>query len=435
MKNKISVCLIVKNEEKNIKECLISIKNIANEIIVLDTGSNDKTKEIASKYGQVYEYLWRDDFSEARNICISYAKSDWIMFIDADEILLEETANSIDSFLDLYNFYGPLVFNFRIINHTKEKILPEVYRNTLFKNNLGIKFTKPIGEYLHIENGMLIVKKCPQLFIIHNKLEEEETKNKSIKYISLIKTIIEKSNNIEKCSYYIELGDYHAIIDKKIESYNYYKEAYDLAESIKNNVSSSFFENILTRIVNILLISCDYQKSLIYIEKIRAINSFFYKIPSFIENNTDKLSEIINVFCLGAYAYKMFYDKEYIKAIPIYEYVIDFFNDKIDTTELQIYFYNTLTDLAQLYLITKNEKAINTLILLFSLKNNSREILIQIIKYYTEKEKIHRVIYFLNNSTNNSPDILEIIELSKKNINVDRLKNKVNALVKTGIYV
>ncbi len=436
MKNKISVCLIVKNEEKNIERCLISIKDIANEIIVLDTGSSDTTKEIASKYAHVYEYIWRDDFSEARNVCISHTKSDWIMFIDADEILLEETSNSIDSFLDLYNFDDPLVFNFRIINHIKEKILPEVYRNTLFKNNLGIKFTKSIGEYLHIEDGTLIVKKCPHFFIIHNKLEEDETKNKSIKYIFLIKKILEKSNNIiEKCSYYVELGDYHAIIDKKVESYNYYKQAYDLSERIKNNVSHSFFENILTRIIHILLISYEYQKSLIYIHNFRRINSYFYKIPAFIENNTDKSSEIINVFCLGAYAYKMFYDKEYIKAIPIYEYVIEFFNHKIDTIELKIYFYNMLTNLAQLYVITKSKKTIDTLIYLFRLKDNSRDVLIQIIKYYFDHEELHKAIYFFNNSTNNYPDILEITKLLNENINLDSLKDKIDLLVKKSTWL
>ena len=169
MKNKISVCIIAKNEEKNLENCLISVKDIAHEIIVLDTGSIDKTREIASKYSKVYDYIWDYDFSKARNMCMSYAISDWILFIDADEILSEETSGNIDNFLESHDIDKPLVFNFRIINHIKGKVLPEVYRNTLFKNHFGIKFTKPVGEYLRIDKENLIVEKCPEFLIIHNK--------------------------------------------------------------------------------------------------------------------------------------------------------------------------------------------------------------------------------------------------------------------------
>jgi len=84
----LSVCMIAKNEEKFIGKCLESIKDIANEIIVVDTGSDDKTKEIASSYGaKIIDYKWEDDFSKARNVYVENAAKDWIFAIDADETL------------------------------------------------------------------------------------------------------------------------------------------------------------------------------------------------------------------------------------------------------------------------------------------------------------------------------------------------------------
>lgn len=86
---KLSVCMIVKNEEQVLATCLDSVKG-ADEIIIVDTGSTDKTKEVAAKYtDKIYDWPWNDNFAEARNVAKSYATGDWILSIDADEILEE----------------------------------------------------------------------------------------------------------------------------------------------------------------------------------------------------------------------------------------------------------------------------------------------------------------------------------------------------------
>lgn len=84
----ISFCMIVKDEAENLPKCLECAKKIANELIVVDTGSSDNSKEIAKKFSaKVFDFEWKDDFSAARNFSISKASSEWIFFLDADEVI------------------------------------------------------------------------------------------------------------------------------------------------------------------------------------------------------------------------------------------------------------------------------------------------------------------------------------------------------------
>lgn len=84
----ISLCMIVKNEEENLGRCLDSVKDIVDEIIIVDTGSKDNTVKVAKQFGaNVLFYQWNDDFAAARNFSISMAKHDWIFILDADEEL------------------------------------------------------------------------------------------------------------------------------------------------------------------------------------------------------------------------------------------------------------------------------------------------------------------------------------------------------------
>ena len=83
---RLSVCLIVKNEERHLDRCLLSVRGLADEIVVVDTGSSDGTVAIARAHGaRVFEFAWQDDFSLARNFSIEQATGDWILAIDADE--------------------------------------------------------------------------------------------------------------------------------------------------------------------------------------------------------------------------------------------------------------------------------------------------------------------------------------------------------------
>ena len=100
---RISLCLIARDEEARLPVCLDSVANLADEIIVVDTGSQDDTREVADRYGaQVVAFLWCEDFAAARNECLRHARGEWIFWLDADEQLDKTNRRKLESlFQDL----------------------------------------------------------------------------------------------------------------------------------------------------------------------------------------------------------------------------------------------------------------------------------------------------------------------------------------------
>src|SRR5438876_349352 len=84
----ISACLIVKNEQRFLRECLRSVQPLVDEIVVVDTGSTDRTKEIALDFGaRVFDFKWNDSFAAARNASLRHARGEWIIVVDSDECI------------------------------------------------------------------------------------------------------------------------------------------------------------------------------------------------------------------------------------------------------------------------------------------------------------------------------------------------------------
>jgi len=128
----ISLAMIVKNEEEWLPKCLDSVKDIVDEIIIVDTGSTDKTKEVAEKYGaKIYDFTWVDDFSAARNFSFSKATKDWILWLDADDRLdgaekLKDVLTKLDAqftSLLMQYFYGFDEFGNCTALHMKNRIV------------------------------------------------------------------------------------------------------------------------------------------------------------------------------------------------------------------------------------------------------------------------------------------------------------------------
>lgn len=153
----LSVCMIVKNEEKVLKRCLESIKDGVDEIIIVDTGSVDNTKKIASEYtNKVFDYQWSNSFSEARNFAQSKAVGQWILVMDADEFVdfgnLIEMKEELTQNLDNLDAFDVKIFNFTGQNG---EMVVENYHSRIYKNDSTIKYYRTIHEQLRKGDGEL----------------------------------------------------------------------------------------------------------------------------------------------------------------------------------------------------------------------------------------------------------------------------------------
>ncbi len=149
----ISLCMIVKNEERILARCLDSLKGLMDEIIIVDTGSTDKTKEIAAAYtDRLYDFAWTGDFSEARNFAFSKAGMEYIYSADADEVLDEENRAAflrmkqilLPEIEIVQMYYANQLENGTIYNYDKE------LRPKLFKRNRTFRWQGAIHEQIGI---------------------------------------------------------------------------------------------------------------------------------------------------------------------------------------------------------------------------------------------------------------------------------------------
>ena len=152
----ISVCMIVKNEENVLARCLDSLKGLWEELIIVDTGSSDKTKEIAARYtDKVYDFTWTGNFSDARNFSFSKAGCEYIYSADADEVLDDENrekflilkeALSQNTEIEIVQmYYGNQLSQDSIYNFDKE------YRPKLYKRLRNFVWQEPIHEAVRLE--------------------------------------------------------------------------------------------------------------------------------------------------------------------------------------------------------------------------------------------------------------------------------------------
>ena len=164
----LSLCMITKNEEKNIKACLDSMVNIADEIIIVDTGSTDRTIEIAKSYGaKVFSYKWNDDFNEARNISLEKATKDWIIVLDGDEVLPKEDGKKLKNIINATSMEALYL---RLENIVDNKSLGDAVVLRVFRNNKLYRFRNKMHEQVIFsieENGGKDKIQATNLKILH----------------------------------------------------------------------------------------------------------------------------------------------------------------------------------------------------------------------------------------------------------------------------
>ena len=171
---KLSLCMIVRNEEDVLERCLNSVNSFIDEIIIVDTGSTDNTKNIARKFTQnIYDFTWIDDFSAARNFSFSKASGDYIMWLDADDIITPLNANKINS---LKNTYDPKVdifmFKYNVAFDKNNSPTFTYYRERIIRNSSKYKWESPIHEVIPLEGELMY---C-DISVEHKKLKASSPK-------------------------------------------------------------------------------------------------------------------------------------------------------------------------------------------------------------------------------------------------------------------
>lgn len=260
----LSVCMIVKNEEDVLSRCLECLKEIADEIIIVDTGSTDKTKEIASRYtSKIFDFNWCDDFSKARNFSFSKATKDYIMWLDADDVILKEDIEKlIELKKKLHNnsSIDMVMLKYNILDKTSDRIVLSYYRERIFKREKNYIWISPIHEVI-VPSGNYIFE---DIAITHKKIKDSNP----MRNISIFRKMIENNVKLDARQKFYYARELYYIKD--------YTNALKTYEDFLND-KDAWIENIISACIDISKIHCilnNNDKILKYLYK-----TFEYDIP------------------------------------------------------------------------------------------------------------------------------------------------------------
>nr|WP_243183086.1 TPR domain-containing glycosyltransferase [Anaerosolibacter carboniphilus] len=227
----LSLCVIAKNEEKNLPRCIESVRDIVDEIIIVDTGSTDDTVKIAECYGaKVFCYQWNDNFSDAKNFAFLQATGDWILTMDADEEINSSDREKICSLLDNDAIDIYLFHTLSYVGSSPGVDTASNLNIRLIRNHKGYQYTGAIHEQ---------ICNCNQEMIDRGKVKIEEITVYHYGYLDVVATEKNKPNrNMKILEILLEaqprdnfhlfnMGSEYLRLRKYEKALEYYKKAYE----------------------------------------------------------------------------------------------------------------------------------------------------------------------------------------------------------------
>ncbi len=208
--------MIVKNEEDTLKRCLDSVKNIVDEIIIVDTGSTDNTKAIALNYtDKVYDFKWINDFSKARNYSFSKATMDYILWLDADDVITYENNKKLAKLKDnIKSSVDIIMLKYSVSFDENDNAIMTYYRERIIKNNKQYFWQGQIHEVI-IPTGNIVYK---DIVIEHRKIHPGDPKRN----LNIFRDM--QKNNIEfdarQQFYFARELYYNKLYDEAINEFN-----------------------------------------------------------------------------------------------------------------------------------------------------------------------------------------------------------------------
>jgi glycosyltransferase involved in cell wall biosynthesis len=265
MDNKLSACLIVKDEGPCIEKCLKSVRNHVDEIVVVDTGSADNTVELAKKYAdKVFNFKWVNDFSAARNFSLKCAGYDWILVLDADEIIQKWNKDTVGRFIheDGQRRVGSVKIISTFGGGADEK--RDIERINRLFNRQYFNYKEIIHEQVSALDGRMFDRINMDITLIHSGYENDEIKrkNKAERNRRMLKQALEQ--NGDSCYLLYQLGKSYDLE----KNYNDARECYAKAISLIGNLNYVYVRELIIAYVYILVNAKDY-KGAMAIEKYR----------------------------------------------------------------------------------------------------------------------------------------------------------------------
>ncbi|MBW7473389.1 glycosyltransferase [Paenibacillus oenotherae] len=175
----VSLCMIVRDEEEVLARCLDSVADLVDEIVIVDTGSVDRTKEIASAYNaRIIDFEWVEDFAAARNFSFAQATQSYIMWLDADDVLQEKDR---EKFLKLKaslpQEVDSVVMEYHLTFDMAGNAAAGSRRNRLVKRSRGYRWHNPIHEYLEVSEGNVMLT---DIAVSHKRVGDHSDRNMRI---------------------------------------------------------------------------------------------------------------------------------------------------------------------------------------------------------------------------------------------------------------
>ena len=216
----ISLCMIVKNEERILRRCLDSVKDLVDEIVIVDTGSTDSTKKIATEYtDKIYDFEWVDDFSKARNYSFSKCSMDYIYVADADEYLNEENRFQFKVLKEnLYPEIEIVQMMYETVSHDTVLNIYREYRPKLYKRLREFTWIDPIHETVRLD---------PVVFNSDIVITHEPETNHSGRDFSIFEKALARDGGLSE-----NVSHMYALELYKCGSYSDFEKALPFFESI-----------------------------------------------------------------------------------------------------------------------------------------------------------------------------------------------------------
>ena len=265
-RKRLSLCMIAKNEAENIGRCIKSVKYLADEIIVVDTGSMDRTVEIAQSLGaKVITMKWEDDFSKARNLSIEHANCEWVLYLDCDEELKAESLTELEKILTTE---GPEAYFFQIINTTAEGMELTVPGLRLFRNRKEYRFTGCIHEQIlpailqHYDHNRVLQSKV----LVHHFGYNQKLTNISAKIQRNMRILENIPEEQRDGFYYYNLGTEYLRLCKREEALVHFTKSAALT-----NPGQGYGPIMIKRMITLLFELGKYRQAQQYLEHYRGI--------------------------------------------------------------------------------------------------------------------------------------------------------------------